>query len=131
MLEYAVAALMGYCRVISWRDIPVLYVLLKTVKDNTEARTLIEKGMAQWAVNNNTEISQNTFLPEDLIKNIRAVKPNPMCMVGTSRVSDIEVTNLACLPLKLHEIEARLIGEQAAASTEANRTVRRQKRRKS
>lgn len=30
--EYAVAALMGYCRVTSWRDIPVLYVLLRTVK---------------------------------------------------------------------------------------------------
>lgn len=78
--------------------------------------------MAQWSENKKIEISQNIFLPEDLIKNILAVKPNPMRMVGTSRVSDIEVTNLACLPLKLDEIEARLIGEQAAASTEANRT---------
>ena len=122
MSEYAVAALQGFCAVTSWREIPILYVLLKTCKDNTEARTLIEEGMSQWSAAKGIEISQNVFLPEDLIKNIRAVKPNPTCIVGTSRVSDVEFTNLACLPLRMHEIEARLLGEQAARDTEVNRT---------
>eukprot|EP00956_Cyclotella_meneghiniana_P043590 scaffold277973_cov146-Cyclotella_meneghiniana.AAC.1 len=78
--------------------------------------------MQQWQTDNGIEIHQNIFLPEDLIKNIRAIKPNPTKTFGTSRVSDVEFTNLVCLPLRAAEIEAKLIAEQAAASTEANRT---------
>ena len=73
-------------------------------------------------VTNKNEISQNVFLPEDLIKNIRAVMQNPTGIVSTSRVSDIEMTNLACLPLTATQIKARMIGEQAAHGTETNRT---------
>lgn len=122
MSEYAMAALMGFANVTSWKEIPCLYPVLRTVKDNTEARDKIMQGMAEWGLNTKNEISPNVFLPEDLIKNIRAVKPNPTGIVGTSRVSDVEMTNLACLPLSATQIEARMIGEQAAHGTETNRT---------
>ena len=120
--EYGMAALMGFCGVNNWREVPALYVVLQRVKDNGEARDIILEGMQQWQTDNGIEIHQNIFLPEDLIKNIRAIKPNPTKTFGTSRVSDVEFTNLVCLPLRAAEIEAKLIAEQAAASTEANRT---------
>ena len=120
--EYAMAALMGFCGVSNWREVPALYVVLQRVKDNGEARDIILEGMLQWQADNGIEIHQNIFLPEDLIKNIRAIKPNPTKMSGTSRVSDVEFTNLVCLPLRPAEIEAKFIAEQAASSTEANRT---------
>ena len=122
MSEYALAALMGYAGVTSWRELPGLYPVIKSIKDNTEAREVILQGMTAWSVKNGIEISENLYFPEELIKNIRAVKPNPTGMVGVSRVSDTEVTNLACLPLRVSEIEARVIGESALSSTEANRT---------
>eukprot|EP00956_Cyclotella_meneghiniana_P004834 scaffold5989_cov47-Cyclotella_meneghiniana.AAC.5 len=120
--EYGMAALMGFCGVSNWREVPALYVVLQRVKDNGEARDIILEGMLQWQTDNGIEIHQNIFLPEDLIKNIRAIKPNPTKMSGTSQVSNVEFTNLVCLPLRPAEIEAKFIAEQAASSTEANRT---------
>lgn len=120
--EYGMAALMGFCGVNNWREVPALYVVLQRVKDNGEARDVILEGMMQWQTENGIEIHQNIFLPEDFIKNVRAIRPNPTKMVGTSRVSDVEFTNLVCLPLRPAEIEAKIIADQAATSTEANRT---------
>lgn len=108
MSEYALAALMGYAGVTSWRELPGLYPVIKSIKDNTESREVILQGMKMkaWSVKNGIEISEYLYFPEELIKNIRAVKPNPTGMVGVSRVSDTEVTNLACLPLRVSEIKA-------------------------
>eukprot|EP00956_Cyclotella_meneghiniana_P006571 scaffold8672_cov40-Cyclotella_meneghiniana.AAC.1 len=122
MTEMQMSALMGFCGVSNWRDVPALYVHLRSIKDNFKARDIIREGMLEWQRENGIEIHQNIFLPEDLIKNIRAVKPNPTLVKGTSRVSDVEFTALVCLPLRPAEIEAKMFAEQAAASTEANRT---------
>ena len=120
--DMAMSALMGFCGVSNWRDVPALYVYLRSIKDNFEARDIICEEMLEWQKENGIEIHQNIFLPEDLIKNIQAVKPNPTLIKGTSRVSDVEFTALVCLPIRPSEIEAKMFAEQAASSTEANRT---------
>lgn len=86
------AALMGFCGVSNWRDIPDLYVILKDVKVMIHARNLIRQGIEAWSTKNGIEIYESIYLSEELIKNIWGIKPNPTETVGILKVSDVAVT---------------------------------------
>ena len=122
--EHQLASLKGFAGTTDWRKLPALYVVIKDCSDNIDARTKILRGMEKWSKDKGIEIDAAVALSEDLIKNIRAVRPNPFDTVGTSRTTDVIVSNMTCLPKSAAEMEKMFIGESAAGSTEANRTMK-------
>ena len=122
--EHQMAALKGFAMTTDWRLLPSLYVVLKDVTDNIDARNKILRGMFAWAKEKGIEIDRSVALTEDLVKNIKAIRPNPFDTLGTSRTTDNIVSNMTCLPKSAAELEKMRIGESAAGSTEANRTYK-------
>lgn len=117
-----IAALKGFAGVSDWKLLPALYVVLKDCTDMVDARNRVLRGMEVWSSNKGIEIDESVALTEELIKNIKAIKPNPFITVGTSRTTDSIVSNMTCLPKSAAEMEKMVIGESAAGTTEANRT---------
>jgi hypothetical protein len=64
------------------------------------------------------------FLPEEVVKDIMKVRPNPFGTVGTAETSDHGVSNLVLLPRRNEEIEKMMLQEKAAEDSKATRTLR-------
>lgn len=124
MTEFTMAALKGFAGVVDEGELPVFYALLKHTKDVGDIRAFIMSSMDKWSNHYGIKIEKNMFLSEATVKNIMAVKPNPMETVATSTSTDLGVSNMVCLPRKTADIETRLMWEQAGRETENNRTLR-------
>ena len=124
MTEFMTAALKGFAGVDNEGQLPVFYALLRRTKEVGDVRAYIMAAMDRWAKYNGIKIETNMFLPEETVKNIMKVKPNPLETVASSTTTDLGVSNMVCLPRKSKDIEERLMWEQAARETENNRTFR-------
>lgn len=122
LTEFMSAALKGFAGVVDDGSLPVFYALLKTTNEPGDVRSYIMSAMEKWSNYNGIKIEKNMFLPEETVKNIMKVKPNPMETVAMSTTTDLGISNMLCLPRKTKEIEEKLMWEQAGRETEMNGT---------
>ena len=120
--EYDMAALKGFAGVSNAGQVPGIYALFKTTNNSAAHRTMILEAMEKWAEWKKVELDEPIFLSKPTVKSIVEVSPNPTETWGTSKTSDLGVTNMACLPRRQWEIEQMIMAEQAEAETEATRT---------
>jgi len=129
--ENNVAALKGYCGVVSPADIPPIWDAFQQTKELASHRHNIRTGMQKWSKQKGLDINKAPFFTESSIKDIVGLNFNPGEAVPTFSSAQRGISILICWPKTAQEVEKIKDYEDARRETahtaQFNEVRRRQK----